>query len=105
MATVSVLLKSIKVKWAKKPEYNKVLSSDVRIQIISEQKSESASYVVINNKNLCITLKDTGKKRSTIWRASRSIHVYAILMKSLIPPINGLAYGVRNNSIGVICIS
>ena len=102
MSNVSAILKSIKVKWARKPKYNRVLSLDVRIQIISKQKNESASYVVANNENLCITLKDTGEERSTLWRASRNINIYIIPMKLVILSINGLAYGVRNNSIGVI---
>ena len=102
MSNVSIILKSIKVKWAREPEYNKVLSSDVRIQIISGQKNESASYAVTNNENLCITLKNTGEERSTIWRASRNINIYIIPVKPMILSITGLAYGVRNNSIEVI---
>jgi hypothetical protein len=47
-------------------------------------------------------LKDTGEERSTTWRASRNINMCVISMKPVIFSINGLAYGVRNNSIGVI---
>jgi hypothetical protein len=102
MANISVIFKSIKVKRARYPEYNKVLSLDARFHIVAEQKNELASYVVANNENLCITPKDTGEERLTIWRASRNINMYVISMKPVILSINGLAYGVRNNSIRVI---
>jgi hypothetical protein len=75
MSNISVILKSIKVKRVRKPEYNRVLSLDARFQIISEQKNESASYVAASNENLCITLKSIGEERSTIWRASRNINM------------------------------
>lgn len=66
MANISVIFNGIKVKWASKPEYNKVLSLDARFQTIAEQKNESASYVDANNENLCITPKNTGEECSTI---------------------------------------
>jgi hypothetical protein len=100
-ANISVILKGIKVKRLSKPEYYKVLSWDARFQAIAEQKNESASYAVANNENLCITPKDTGEERSTIWRASRNINMCVIPMKPVILSISCLAYGVRNNSMGV----
>lgn len=102
MSNTRLILKGIGVKWARKPKYNKVLSLDARIQIISERKNESASYIVTNNENLRITPKDTinSRKRSTIWRVSRN--VYIIPIKPLVSSINSLTYGVRNNDIGVI---
>jgi retron-type reverse transcriptase len=102
MANIPVILKSIKVKRASEPEHNKVLSLDARFPTIVEQKNESASSVVANNENLCITLKDTGEERLTIWRAPRNINMYVIPMKPVILSINGLAYGVRKNSVGVV---
>jgi hypothetical protein len=57
MANISVILKGIKVKRARYPEYNKVLLLDARFLGLTEQKNELASYVVANNENLCITSK------------------------------------------------
>lgn len=75
MSNISVILKGIKVKRARKPEYNKVLPLDARLQIIAEQKNESANYVVANNENLCITPKNRGEERSIIWRALKNINM------------------------------
>ena len=102
MVDASLILKGIGVKWARKPEYKKVFSLDARIQIISKRKNEPASYVVANNENLRITLKDTisCRKRSTIWMVSRNI--YNIPIKLVMSFFTGLAYGVRSNGTRVI---
>lgn len=102
MSNTNLILKGIKVKWARKLEYNKILSLDARIQIVSKRKNKPASYVVTNNENLCITPKNilNTTKRSTIWMASRN--KFTVSIKPWMFSIGGLAYGVRNNVVRVI---
>lgn len=101
MPDTNLILKGIKLKRARNPEHNKIFSSDVRNQIISERNIAPANYAIAYCENLHITPKNIlyCNIRTTTWRATRSININDIPIKLSASTVNSLAYGVRSNSI------
>lgn len=105
MPDTNLILIGIEVKWASKPEHNKVLSSDVRTQIISERNIAPANYTIAYCENLHTTPKNKicCNIRTTTWGATRSININNVSIKLLTSVVSSLAYGVRSNSIKKYC--
>lgn len=101
MPDTNLIFKGIEVKWTRDSEHNKVFSSDVRSQIISERNIAPANYVIAYCENLHITPKNIlcCNIRTTTWRATRNINVNNTPIKLFTFTVNSLAYGVRSNSI------
>ena len=102
MPDTNLIPKGIEVKWANKPEYNKVLSFDVRNQIISERNIAPANYAIAYCENLHITPKNKNMLQHTYnYMGGHKEYTNAKNTSIKLPTtdVGSLAYGVRSNSI------